>query len=769
MVALPLVFVVVFLGYFPMHYDIELKVADVDGEGICQSYGSQADGRTAVNAVSFYFGSELETATIKNFYYDVDALSLITSDVSSFDIVSIDSYVRGIHMKHFDAADILADGEQVKGTRATLSSEGGVLHVEVADPKEGATVTISQDFIPLWFWIAYFAIIVLLSAVVAVLIEYLFRLLPSFRIPLLCSSTLLVVLLAGCYFCGSLSYMVYANFLLNWLFLLCASLLMGAITGPVLGSVLTATFVMFWYVANYFVITFRGKPIMPADIRALGTATEVMGGYTFVPSQSMIVGLLIATVYIVTIVVLYRTSGHREERPLKKRLAARGLQVALAFVLAMLGLNSPTFSSLSSFAWDTVLLKSFHEEGMVLTFLKSAINSRVDVPTGYSRDKVNAYLAEYESVRDDSNEGPRATNIIMVMGEAFSDLRSVGLDERIDVMPFIDSLDKNTAEGSLYVSVFGGGTCNTEFEALTGNSLAFLGVSAYPYTDVATEPTFSLASYFRDMGYLCEAFHPNEAQNWNRNIAYPNLGFDKFHSIADFESFGDVVTLHDLPADINDYRYIESIDKKNEDKPRFLFDVTMQNHSPYERWLDVEPAASVQKYGNGLYQDAQVYLSLIKASDDEVRQLVDTYSNSTEPTMIIYFGDHQPGLPDAAVNQIYTGVGSNLDLYKTKFFIWTSYGTRSWHDAGISANYLPWLVLERGNLPKPPFVRMLEELYSKYPIVSSQGVMGSDGTIYDGVNDERLANDPLIKKYQYVQYANLFDEIDDAWFAVKDE
>ena len=27
-----------------------------------------------------------------------------------------------------------------------------------------------------------------------------------------------------------------------------------------------------------------------------------------------------------------------------------------------------------------------------------------------------------------------------------------------------------------------------------------------------------------------------------------------------------------------------------------------------------------------------------------------------------------------------------------------------------------------------------------------------------------LLDDPLIQKYQYVQYANLFDEIDPAWF-----
>ena len=49
--------------------------------------------------------------------------------------------------------------------------------------------------------------------------------------------------------------------------------------------------------------------------------------------------------------------------------------------------------------------------------------------------------------------------------------------------------------------------------------------------------------------------------------------------------------------------------------------------------------------------------------------------------------------------------------------------------------------------------------------MSSQGVIDSEGTIYDSISE--IIDDPLIRKYQYIQYANLFDEIDPAWFEVK--
>lgn len=754
-----------FWGYFPLQYDIVLHTDNIVGEGICTSYGSQVDGHTAVNMVTFYFGSELKEVSIKGAYYDVKALYLVTSDVSEFDIISIDSYIRGIHLTHVGAEDILSKGEILEGEKGILSIKNGALHVEVRDPDEGTTVTIGRNFIPAWFLMLYFGGIILIAVLLAILLGFVIERFSFIKLPLISAACIAVTLITGSFFCGGLAYMTYVNFLLNWLLVFAVALAINALTLPILGTVVTSVFITIWYVANYFVITLRGKPIMPADLKAIGTAQEVMGGYTFAPGWKMIVGILIVVFYTVIVIMIWRKERAAEKIPLKRELIRRGITLLTAILLIVGGINSKAFKELNTFAWDTVLMKRFHREGMVLTYLKSVINSGVKRPEGYSREIVNGWLAEYENNTTEELESVQPTRIIMVMNEAFSDLRTVGLDNNIDVMPFIDSLYENTVNGNLYVSVLGGGTCNTEFEALTGNTLAFLEVGSYPYTDYVTKPLFSLASFFKSLGYDAEAFHPNEADNWNRNLAYPNLGFEAFHSIEDFRKHREIVRLHEQPADINDYLYIEDMDTEKQGHSRFMFDVTMQNHSPYDRWLDVDKSDSVAEMGSQLYVDTQVYLSLIKASDDQVRQLVETYRESDEPTMIVFFGDHQPGLPGAAVNEVYTNVQSNLDFYKSKFFIWTNYDTKEWHDAGISVNYLPWLILERGNFPLPPYVQMLKELYAKYPIISAQGVVDIEGTIYTGIAE--VMDDPLIQKYQYIQYANLFDEIDPAWFRVQ--
>ena len=71
-------------------------------------------------------------------------------------------------------------------------------------------------------------------------------------------------------------------------------------------------------------------------------------------------------------------------------------------------------------------------------------------------------------------------------------------------------------------------------------------------------------------------------------------------------------------------------------------------------------------------------------------------------------------------------------------------------------------MLERTGYKLPPYLKMMKDVYEKYPVITSQGVLDNEGILYSGVND--LSEDPLIQMYQYVQYANMFDDIDEAWF-----
>jgi len=772
--AFPIAFTLIFFGFLHPSFDAVIRTDHIIGEGTCSStLAGEGERFSYLYEGDAYFGSELKTLRLRDLKYNVNAVNLTVQNIQEADIMSFDISVFGFVVTHLDGNGV-SHKIHLDSNDITSYDSAPILHISLDEVGEAGTINFTGfRFIPRWIWVYYALIIGLLSALISLVLFIIDRKYPIALFHIANASTILMTLIMGAFFCGSFPYVNFVDFILNWVFLIGISVAINAITTGSIGTIIVCVVTLGFYIANYYVISFRGKPIMPFDLSAVGTAMEVVKGYKLVPSWQMIFSIFISILHYIFDYSIADKSNRKDEtknattltdkkQSCKNILISKTLRLIVGIAIVVISLNTTTFKSMNSFAWDNMVLESFHREGMVLSFIKNAENSYVAKPDGYSRERVDEFLSQYSGEK--ASEGVHPTNIIMVMDEAFSDLREVGLDQNIKVMPFIDSLKEDTIKGNLYVSVYGGGTCNTEFEALTGNSLAFFGNGAYPYTENITKSMFSLASYFKQDGYITQSFHASEAKNWNRNRVYPFLGFEKFNSLIDYPELTDETYLHNLPADIGDYKFMKSVSAENSDKPRFLFGVTIQNHSGYERWNDVEEDETVKKYGSELPEDAQIYLSLVKASDDAVKQLVETYKDSDEPTMIIFFGDHQPGLSNEAMSAIYGGKPdlTYLDTFKTKFFIWTNYETEAESDVNISANFLPWLILKRGGFALPPYIQMLGDVHEKYPVISSQGVIDAEGNVYTGV--DALKEDPTIQMYRNIQYANVFDAISDDWF-----
>ena len=88
LITLPIVFSLIYFGYFRLNFDIVLRTDNIVGEGICQTYICPVVSYASFYKLEFYFGSELKKATLKGFHYDVNNLELITSDVSEFEITN---------------------------------------------------------------------------------------------------------------------------------------------------------------------------------------------------------------------------------------------------------------------------------------------------------------------------------------------------------------------------------------------------------------------------------------------------------------------------------------------------------------------------------------------------------------------------------------------------------------------------------------------------------------------------------------------------------
>ena len=290
--------------------------------------------------------------------------------------------------------------------------------------------------------------------------------------------------------------------------------------------------------------------------------------------------------------------------------------------------------------------------------------------------------------------------------------------------------------------------------------MAYIPNGITAYTTYINSPMTSLASTLKAQGYGgIIAMHPYKGTGYKRNKVYPLLGFNKFLTMDDFAEDTETYGLHisdkaDMERIISEYENY----KKNNDKPFFMFNVTMQNHSPFD-------AAGVSKdiklgYNINAPQAVQ-YLNMLRKSDDALKELVTYFKNVKEPTLIIFFGDHEPKIEESFYEEIEKGyklddVYKNLKKRNIQFVIWANYDMKSDNNMYISANRMSSLVLETAGLAQNGYQQFVSEFSKKAPIITKKGYIGEDGNYYK-TGDKTSPYYEWIHNYDILQYNNIFD------------
>ena len=507
-----------------------------------------------------------------------------------------------------------------------------------------------------------------------------------------------------------------------------------------------------WGAANWFVSSFRGTPILPWDLSALGTAAAVAGNYRLIPTWQMLAAIALLAALIVFLHPEKRKARLRLTGRLPLRLACLGAGLAcLLFLvptqrLGLLGVNTDV--------WDPA--GSYRTGGCLAVFLRNTEFLKVEEPPDSSPERVEQILAGAEAPEPAAVPVERP-NIVAIMNESWADFEACGnLRLSESVTDYIRSLD-NAVFGHAYTSVFGAGTSASEFEFLTGNSMAFLPSGSIPYQQYVLGPTASLASRLKAEGYDTLAFHPGDYTSWQRNRAYPNLGFDTYKCGADMDvpqSFE-----HGYVSDQSDFeQIIWEFEHRQGDGPLFLFNVTIQNHGGYTA-ADY-PAQVTLTDVPGLYPMAEQYLTLANKTDQAFRTLVEYFQQQEEPTIIVMFGDHQPSLEQAFLNKAYgvtqeqMNMGEYMQKYFVPFVIWTNYPLPEAGPEITSLNFLGQYLLRYAGIESTAYGNFLWQLQEQLPALTFVGYVDRKGRAYSHLETNDYT--ALIQDYQCVQYNNLF-------------
>ena len=507
-------------------------------------------------------------------------------------------------------------------------------------------------------------------------------------------------------------------------------------------------------VGNYFVVMFRSNPIVPWDIYSFETAMSVADNYVFSVDWALAEHI---AMFILMLIVGVRTNIRLNKKNLRPILTVAMCIPAYFYISYLWQDNLERNTGLNDTLFNAKYMHS--KDGFFVSFILDIHFLQIEEPKNYSDEYALSLLNEQEVEKVETPE--ELPDIIAIMDETFSDPAVLGeFETNKDYMPFVHSILRgevaNTISGYADVSVLGGNTANSEFEFLTGNSMAFFPNGSVPYLQYIRDGISTIVPQLEEYGYTTYGTHPYRAKGWNREFIYDLMGFDYRYFQGSFP-FED--KLRNYVSDEADFKSILEW-RNNTEGPFFMFNVTMQNHSNYGGDFDNFDPQIVAKFKN-TYSNKYLnkYLSLMYETDQDVASLLSELSQSDRKTIVVFWGDHQPN--DYVVRPIYKEYGLDFDnqtyeqqqqRQKTPFFIWANYDIQEQTNVEISLNYLNILLFETAGLQLDEYQTFRKNLWQgQIPMMNAVGYRNDDGDLveYDDAPEE-IQN--LLNEYQNIQY-----------------
>ncbi|MCR4746462.1 MAG: LTA synthase family protein [Lachnospiraceae bacterium] len=557
----------------------------------------------------------------------------------------------------------------------------------------------------------------------------------------------------------------FANIVFLFLLLLFVSFIIKKVK---ISSRILTVFIWVWSIINAYVYEFRGSYILPWDLYSAGTALGVAGNFSYMPTKRMVITTIL-------FILLFVIEGFCE-LDFGKYIKKIRYQIILLMVV-IIGIGSYTkfvqtetadhILSISTRQFDPAGL--IYKNGPYLGFLYELKYFAVEKVDGYSASEQKNILDSIDADTVSSNIMP---DIIVIMNETFSDPAVNGeIKTNEDYMPFVHSLQngaENTQTGYLNMSVLGGNTANSEFEFLTGDSMAFLPQSSIAYQQLIHKDNDTLASYLKTFGYSTLVMHPYLSSGWNRTSVYPKFGFDDMYFLDGyFDKFSDVKYIREYVSDESHYdRIIKEVEERSSNGPVFSFNITMQNHCGYDDKYDNLPwqirVADTDDEDEDLIR-LNNYINLIKLSDSALEDFIDYYKKVERPTLIVFFGDHQPQNKILSILFERNGIDiKNLTedevfkSYMVPFVVWANYDIEEKNNLEMSVNYFGNLVLKDAGIPLSRYRQFIDEYSKKYPVISAIRTVDAEGNSY--ATEDVVSN---MSDYAAMQYYQMFDDKDD--------
>ena len=479
----------------------------------------------------------------------------------------------------------------------------------------------------------------------------------------------------------------------------------------------TALLTTAWSVANFYVVKFHGSPLLFSEFANFGTAMNVLGGYHLAWERrlSWMILLGLAELAAAGLLALCRKRNTRfwNLRQTLYTLGAFG-GVSLLLWLSLFVWQKPKPRDTISWTW---------REGVSGYGYPAVIVEDVDRSIHYLR-RPESYSPDL--LRELSPTPAKAPalcpDIILIINETFYDPADItDFTTDLDYMADFYGID-GAVYGKAVIPNVGGGTNNTEFEVLTGDSMALLTRYApFNYVSLNKDET-AAPRYLKALGYSSAALHCEPASNYARNRAYPAMGFDTV--VMGNENFLCRTYGKRRNLDEDNYQDMLRVGESLGSGPRFLYLLTFQNHGGWETNDESFDTVHVQEDLGDLTDDMNEYLTSIRMSCTAFRALTEQVAAGGRPTVICMLGDHAPSFVGRLnARAAYSDQEKRLRQRMVPYVIWSNFALNLPEQTDyVSAVDLMAMVYRACGLPTSVYQDEILRLHGLLPVRSADGL-----------------------------------------------
>ena len=526
------------------------------------------------------------------------------------------------------------------------------------------------------------------------------------------------------------------------------------------------------HLINAFKLALRNEPFYPWDITLAGEATNILSSISLSLSKPMILAIAYVAAAVVVALIM-DLLVLRRNRP-RYRVSLAGF----ISMLAAFGICGGLWLNAGYIQENTIAVRmynqrmTYEENGFVYAFASNFYHSQIREPEDYSAASIRELTQGYAGA-----EGSVEPNVIVVMSEAFADIWNADkLTFDRELAPNFRRLAEQYLTGNCMTSEYGGNTANCEFELLTGFSTYLMPSGTVPYMNYLNQKTDSYVSFLKSRDYYAVALHPYQRSFFSREKAYELLGFDDYYSEEHFEGAQRLRYMKYVSdLDLAD-RIIAEFEKNQQtDRGFFCHTVTMLNHTSYhntdwpaEEQVGMEAACELTPKE---YDTLVSYVTGLQHTDEMLGKLVDYYEDVQEPTVILFFGDHQPsmGTPGYELMQRIGYVEDNsspegiLALQSTPYLIWNNFEDQpTAAQMDLSMFQLFPYMTRTLDLDRPAFHSYMDTLFETLRGITQKVLLDGEGKplltpdetqqramdeyltlVYDGLLGSQYANDTL--------------------------